>query len=180
MTGSMWQLPSTSRSKMTHMSLIRLGMCHYLLAVRRDMLADLACRWHDAGTATQHHRKHALALLQACATSVLCLRSPEDSTLPGIARDKLAAMLFGDVPPPQVDSVKLPNEMGQKTKIQLTAERQVSTCTHRLGRSCPCWNGIGSHVHTPSLNGWACTTGVSSEYVCSSYACCQRIISTAS
>ena len=36
-----------------------------------------------AGTATEHHRKHALALLQACATSVLCLRAPEDSTLPG-------------------------------------------------------------------------------------------------
>ena len=49
----------------------------------------------------------------------------------GTARDKLAAMLFGDVGPPQVEPVKLPSEMGQKTKIQLTAERTVWCCLCR-------------------------------------------------
>ena len=55
-----------------------------------------------AGSASEHHRKHALSLLHSCAVAVLSMRTPEDSSLPGIARDKLATMLFGDAPPPQV------------------------------------------------------------------------------
>ena len=41
------------------------------------------------------HRREALKLMHMCASSVLNLRSPLDSSLPGRSIDKLTAMLFG-------------------------------------------------------------------------------------
>lgn len=41
-------------------------------------------------------RKQALLFLHVCLASVLNLRSPDDSQLPGSHMDKLVEMLFGD------------------------------------------------------------------------------------
>ena len=43
-----------------------------------------------------HEKRQALRFLHICLASVLNLRSPDDSQLPGSPMDKLAAMLFGD------------------------------------------------------------------------------------
>ncbi len=49
-----------------------------------------------AGTQSVHEKREALRFLHICLASVLNLRSPDDSQLPGTALDKLAAMLFGN------------------------------------------------------------------------------------
>ena len=41
-----------------------------------------------------HHRRQSLHFLHICLASVLNLRSPKDSSLPGSALDKLVTMLF--------------------------------------------------------------------------------------
>lgn len=43
-----------------------------------------------------HEKREALRFLHICLASVLNLRSPDDSQLPGTALDKLALMLFGN------------------------------------------------------------------------------------
>ena len=58
-----------------------------------------------------------------CLASVLNLRSPDDSQLPGSQLDKLVEMLFGDQEEPHIEPIS--NEGGVKTKTQLLAERQV-------------------------------------------------------
>jgi hypothetical protein len=49
-----------------------------------------------AGKQTKHEKQEALRFLHICLASVLSLRSPDDSELPGSALDKLTTMLFGD------------------------------------------------------------------------------------
>lgn len=68
-------------------------------------------------------RKQALLFLHVCLASVLNLRSPDDSQLPGSQLDKLVEMLFGDQEEPRIEPIS--NEGGVKTKTQLLAERQV-------------------------------------------------------
>lgn len=68
-------------------------------------------------------RKQALLFLHVCLASVLNLRSPDDSQLPGSQLDKLVQMLFGDQDEPHIEPIS--NEGGVKTKTQLLAERQV-------------------------------------------------------
>ena len=68
-------------------------------------------------------RKQALLFLHVCLASVLNLRSPDDSQLPGSQLDKLVEMLFGDQEEPHIEPIS--NEGGVKTKTQLLAERQV-------------------------------------------------------
>jgi len=48
-----------------------------------------------AGPEHVTHRREALKLVVASASTVLDLRSPLDSRLPGRSIDKLTAMLFG-------------------------------------------------------------------------------------
>ncbi|KAK9813301.1 hypothetical protein WJX72_012102 [[Myrmecia] bisecta] len=72
-----------------------------------------------------HQRQQALRFLHVCLASVLSLRSPGDSALPGSALDKLAEMVFGDQPPPFIEASVGNVEVGTKTKTQLLAERQV-------------------------------------------------------
>ena len=68
-------------------------------------------------------RKQALLFLHVCLASVLNLRSPDDSQLPGSQLDKLVEMLFGDQEQPHIEPIS--NEGGVKTKTQLLAERHV-------------------------------------------------------
>ena len=76
---------------------------------------------------------HSFTLLQACAAGILRLQSPQDSSLPGLPRDKLAAMLFGAAPLPHVDPPGDSPNPAPKTKIQFQAEVQV----RRLSRMTP-------------------------------------------
>jgi hypothetical protein len=57
---------------------------------------------HPPGAADPHHRREALSFLHVCLASVLNLRSPADSELPGTPLDKLTEMLLGSQPPPHV------------------------------------------------------------------------------
>ncbi len=68
-------------------------------------------------------RKQALLFLHVCLASVLNLRSPDDSQLPGSQLDKLVEMLFGDQAHPHIEATS--SEGGVKTKTQLLAERHV-------------------------------------------------------
>lgn len=68
-------------------------------------------------------RKQALLFLHVCLASVLNLRSPDDSQLPGSQVDKLVEMLFGDQDQPHIEPSS--SEGGVKTKTQLLAERHV-------------------------------------------------------
>ena len=68
-------------------------------------------------------RKQALLFLHVCLASVLNLRSPDDSQLPGSQLDKLVEMLFGDQDHPHIEPTS--SEGGVKTKTQLLAERHV-------------------------------------------------------
>lgn len=78
----------------------------------------------DAGKGVDvYTRKQALLFLHVCLASVLNLRSPDDSQLPGSQLDKLVEMLFGDQEEPHIEPIS--NEGGVKTKTQLLAERQV-------------------------------------------------------
>lgn len=43
-----------------------------------------------------HEKRQALRFLHICLASVLNLRSPDDSELPGGSMDKLTSMLFGN------------------------------------------------------------------------------------
>ncbi|KAL3160164.1 hypothetical protein ABBQ32_010930 [Trebouxia sp. C0010 RCD-2024] len=86
------------------------------------------CRAAVNGTGTGkgvdvYTRKQALLFLHVCLASVLNLRSPDDSQLPGSQLDKLVQMLFGDQDEPHIEPIS--NEGGVKTKTQLLAERQV-------------------------------------------------------
>ncbi|BDA47386.1 probable transcription-associated protein 1 [Coccomyxa sp. Obi] len=72
-----------------------------------------------------HEKREALRFLHICLASVLNLRSPDDSELPGSSMDKLTSMLFGNQPPPHIEPTPAVTEMGVKTKTQLLAERQV-------------------------------------------------------
>lgn len=55
-----------------------------------------------AGAIEPHYRREALQFLHVCLASVLNLRSPEDSELPGTPLDRLTEMLLGNQPPPHV------------------------------------------------------------------------------
>jgi hypothetical protein len=55
-----------------------------------------------ASPGAAHYRREALTFLHVCLASVLNLRSPADSALPGTPLDKLTEMLLGDQPPPHV------------------------------------------------------------------------------
>ena len=68
-------------------------------------------------------RKQALLFLHVCLASVLNLRSPDDSQLPGSQLDKLVDMLFGDHDHPHIEPTS--SDGGVKTKTQLLAERHV-------------------------------------------------------
>ena len=68
-------------------------------------------------------RKQALLFLHVCLASVLNLRSPDDSQLPGSQLDKLVDMLFGDHDHPHIEPTS--SDAGVKTKTQLLAERHV-------------------------------------------------------
>ena len=68
-------------------------------------------------------RKQALLFVHVCLASVLNLRSPDDSQLPGSQLDKLVEMLFGDQAHPHIEPSG--SEGGVKTKTQLLAERHV-------------------------------------------------------
>ncbi len=68
-------------------------------------------------------RKQALLFLHVCLASVLNLRSPDDSQLPGSQLDKLVDMLFGDHDHPHIEPTG--SDGGVKTKTQLLAERHV-------------------------------------------------------
>ncbi|EIE23491.1 hypothetical protein COCSUDRAFT_65942 [Coccomyxa subellipsoidea C-169] len=72
-----------------------------------------------------HEKREALRFLHICLASVLNLRSPDDSELPGTSMDKLTSMLFGNQAPPHIEPTPAVTEMGVKTKTQLLAERQV-------------------------------------------------------
>lgn len=54
------------------------------------------------GSIEPHYRREALQFLHVCLASVLNLRSPEDSELPGTPLDRLTEMLLGNQPPPHV------------------------------------------------------------------------------
>ncbi len=62
-----------------------------------------------AGKQNAHERREALRFLHICLASVLNLRSPDDSELPGSSMDKLTSMLFGNQVPIAVchDNVNL-------------------------------------------------------------------------
>lgn len=49
-----------------------------------------------AGKQSVHEKREALRFLHICLASVLNLRSPDDSELPGTSMDKLTSMLFGN------------------------------------------------------------------------------------
>ena len=52
--------------------------------------------WYAGKTLDVYTRKQALTFLHVCLASVLNLRSPDDSQLPGSQLDKLVEMLFGN------------------------------------------------------------------------------------
>ncbi|KAL0051806.1 hypothetical protein WJX82_002492 [Trebouxia sp. C0006] len=86
------------------------------------------CRAAVNGTGTGkgvdiYTRKQALLFLHVCLASVLNLRSPDDSQLPGSQLDKLVEMLFGDHDHPHIEPTG--SDGGVKTKTQLLAERHV-------------------------------------------------------
>lgn len=116
-------------------------------------------------------RKQALLFLHVCLASVLNLRSPDDSQLPGSQLDKLVQMLFGDQEEPHIEPIS--NEGGVKTKTQLLAERQVlkqllSTAvgaaadTDLAADATPFAHGVCRHFamlfaagcSSPSMGGW--------------------------
>lgn len=81
-------------------------------------------------------------------------------------------MLFGNVPVPHVEPVKQVSEMGQKTKIQLTAERQVcGVCSDRAVKMLVGWTDIavhdfGLHQHLTSAGQMtSCTQGQYCEQI---------------
>lgn len=72
-----------------------------------------------------YYRRQALSFLQVCLASVLNLRSPEDSALPGTGVDKLREMLVGEQLPPHIEVTPQKVDFGVKTKTQLQAEKHV-------------------------------------------------------
>ena len=116
-------------------------------------------------------RKQALLFLHVCLASVLNLRSPDDSQLPGSQLDKLVEMLFGDQDQPHIEPIS--NEGSVKTKTQLLAERHVlkqllSTAvgaaadTDLAADATPFAHGVCRHFamlfaagcSAPSMGGW--------------------------
>ena len=116
-------------------------------------------------------RKQALLFLHVCLASVLNLRSPDDSQLPGSQLDKLVEMLFGNQDQPHIEPTS--NEGGVKTKTQLLAERHVlkqllSTAvgaaadTDLAADATPFAHGVCRHFamlfaaggSEPSMSGW--------------------------
>jgi hypothetical protein len=63
-----------------------------------------------AGKQSVHEKRQALRFLHICLASVLNLRSPDDSQLPGAPMDKLAAMLFGNQVPRRAPSLPPPRK----------------------------------------------------------------------
>jgi transformation/transcription domain-associated protein len=58
------------------------------------LVAGSHCACKLAGKQSKHEKQQALRFLNICLASVLSLRSPDDSELPGSALDKMATMLF--------------------------------------------------------------------------------------
>ena len=67
-----------------------------ILFCKGPIMTDDAWEIGSAGREGVAHRQHALQLIHVCLASVLNLRSPAASGLPGTPVDKLATMLFGD------------------------------------------------------------------------------------
>ena len=71
------------------------------------------------------HRQEALRFLHVALATVLDMRGPDQSELPGRPVDKLAASLFGGYPPQHCKIMPQDPTVGPKTKMQLLSERQV-------------------------------------------------------
>ena len=131
----------------------------------------LLCLYGTGKGVDVYTRKQALLFLHVCLASVLNLRSPDDSQLPGSQLDKLVEMLFGDQEDPHIEPIS--NEGGVKTKTQLLAERQVlkqllSTAvgaaadTDLAADATPFAHGVCRHFamlfaagcSSPSMGGW--------------------------
>ena len=74
----------------------RFYSAHALVIGSCQDLLQSECCWYAGKTVDVYSRKQALTFLHVCLASVLNLRSPDDSQLPGSQLDKLVEMLFGD------------------------------------------------------------------------------------